>query len=57
MSCPAEMHLMRGGPALLYPVCGLTAIVCTGCGRATLYAADPARIRAALQKHPHHFQR
>ena len=57
MGCPTEMHLMRGGPAISFPVSGLTAVVCTGCGRVTFYAKDLARIREAVQKHPRDFQR
>lgn len=56
MACNDQMHLMRGGPAISYHVTGLAALVCTGCGRATLYASDLARLQEAVRKHPRDFE-
>ena len=54
---PGEMGLMRGRPGAgtYRTVSSLVAVVCTGCGRATLYAKDPAAVRAAAQQSPQDF--
>lgn len=54
---PGEMSLMSGRPgaAVHRSVSSLVAVVCTGCGRATLYAKDPAAVRAAAERRPGDF--
>ena len=54
---PGEMALMRGRPgaALFHTVSALVAVVCTGCGRVTLYAKEPAAVRTAAEQHPRDF--
>jgi hypothetical protein len=51
------MALMSGRPGAgtYRTVSTLVAVVCTGCGRATLYAKEPAAIRAAAQQRPRDF--
>jgi hypothetical protein len=56
-SCSSEMHLMRGGPAIRWPLTDLRAALCTGCGRVALYANDLDKVREAVRKHPRDFQR
>jgi hypothetical protein len=52
------MSLMRGRPGkgVYSMVSLLIAVACTGCGRTTLYAKDPAKVREAVEKHPRDFQ-
>jgi len=51
------MHLMRGDRAIQWHLTGLTAVLCMGCGRVTLYVKDLDRVREAVRKHPRDFQR
>jgi hypothetical protein len=58
MWCSTDMALMRGWPGkgMYSKVSTLIAVACTGCGRTTLYAKDPAKVREAVEKHPRDFQ-
>ncbi len=37
------------------PLSGLNAVVCLNCGHATLFAAEPAKLRQEAQQHPERF--
>lgn len=56
MGVSSEVQLMRTRPALSFPISGVTAVVCTGCGRTTLFANDLGRITEEVRKHPGDFE-